>query len=286
MTPDQALAPLPEPYHRLYATLLATCEPDERIRGLWLSGSLARGVADAGSDLDLLVAVADDAYEDFARNWRSWLDSVTPTLLTKQIPAPILIFTSLTPEMCRVDGVFERVSQLPESRFRTRITVIDRDGLDDLIPLRVDGPGPDLDKIAGIMSEFWRVQAIFPFMINQRKDLLVARSGVDVSSQLLYELFVETNQPLPPMGVKQFSRRLTDEQRPILQAIPAYGADRDSLVIADLWVCDAMATHGRAAAERVGAVYPTELADAVRGFLGRTVEGPRQRAGETGQSSG
>ena len=286
MTPDQALAPLPEPYHRLYATVRATCEPDNRIRGLWLSGSLARGVADAGSDLDLLVALADDAYDEFVRDWRSWLDAVTPTLLTKQIPGQILIFTALTPEMCRVDGVFERVSQLPESRFRTRIPIIDRDGLDDLIPPLVDGPGPDPDKIAHIISEFWRIQAIFPFMINQRKDLLVARSGVDVSAQMLYDLFVETNQPLPPMGVKQFSSRLTDEQRPVLEAIPPYGADRDSLIIADLWVCDAMATHGRAAAERVGADYPTKLATAVREFLNRSVEGEGQRTGETGQSSG
>lgn len=286
MTPDQALAPLPEPYRRLYERVRQLCSADHRIRGLWLSGSLARGVADGGSDLDLLVALADDAYDDFVADWRSWLDAVTPTLLAKQVPAPILIFTALTPQMCRIDGVFERVSQLPESRFRTRITVLDRDGLDGVIPERVDGPGPDPDKIIGIISEFWRIQAIFPFMINERKDLLVARSGVELSSQLLYDVFVETNQPLPPMGVKQFSRRLTGEQRSVLEAIPPCSADRNSLIIADLWVCDAMATHGRAAAERVGAEYPTKLANAVREFLGRTCDGRDQRTGETGQSSG
>lgn len=286
MTPDQALAPLPEPYHRLYDRVLQVCEPDDRIRGLWLSGSLARGVADAGSDLDLLVALADDAYDDFVGDWRSWLGAVTETLLAKQVPAPILIFTALTPQMCRFDGVFERVGQLRESNFRTRITIMDRDGLDALIPARVDGPGPDPDKITGIISEFWRIQSIFPFMINERKDLLVARSGVDVSAQLLYDVFVESNQPLPPMGVKQFSRRLTDEQRQVLESIPAYGAERDSLMSADLWVCEAMATHGRGAAERVGAVYPMELANAVREFLGRTVADPGQRAGDSGQSSG
>lgn len=274
MTPAQALAPLPEPYHQLYDRVLQVCERDDRIRGMWLSGSLARGVADAGSDLDLLVALADDAYDDFAREWRSWLDSVTETLLAKPVPAPILIFTALTPQMCRIDGVFERVGQLPESNFRTRITIIDRDGLNALIPARVDGPGPDPDKITGIISEFWRIQSIFPFMINERKDLLVARSGVDVSAQLIYDLFVESNQPLPPMGVKQFSRRLTDQQRRVLESVPAYGADRDSLIAADLWVCDAMETYGRPAAERVGAGYPTKLANAVREFLARTVERP------------
>jgi len=286
MTPEQALARLPEPYHRLYERVVQVCSADDRVRGLWLSGSLARGVADAGSDLDLLVAVSDDAYDTFTADWRSWLESITPTLLAKQVPAGILIFTALTPRLCRLDGVFERVSQLPESPFRTRVTVFDRDGLDAGIPARVDGPGPDPDRIAMIISEFWRVQAIFPFMIDKRKDVLAAQSGVELSARLLYDLFVECNQPLPPMGVKQFSSRLTDDQRQVLESIPAYGADRASLITADRWICGAMARHGRAAAERAGADYPTALATAVGDFLDRTVGGAAQRAGDIGQSSG
>lgn len=286
ITSEDALAPLPAAYRQLYDRVCTICGSDERIRGLWLSGSLARGSADAGSDLDLLVALADDAYDGFVSDWRNWLDSVTPTLLAKQISRSTLIFTALTPQMCRIDATFERVGQLPQSPYRTRITVIDRDGLDALIPQRVDGPGPDRDKIAMIISEFWRVQAIFPFMINERKDLLAARSGVELSVRMLYDVFVESNQPLPPMGVKQFSSRLTSDQRAVLEAVPAFGADAGSLIMAELWACDVMATRGRAAAERVGVEYPADLATAVREFLGRTVEGSAQRAGVTGQSSG
>lgn len=271
ITPDEALAPLPEPYHQLYQRVLAICEPDERFRGLWLSGSLARGTADAGSDLDLVVALADDVYDGFVGTWRSWLDGVTPTLLVKRIPAEKLIFTALTPVMCRLDATFERVGDLPESPFRTRVRVIDRDGLTDRIPQRVDGPGPDPGKITAIISEFWRIQAIFPFMINDRKDLLVARSGVNASAQLLYDVFVEANQPLPPMGVKQFSSRLTADQRSVLESLPAFGCDPESMITADLWVTDAMATHGRAAAEQSGAEYPQALGTAVRQFLDRSL---------------
>ena len=274
ITAEQALAPLPDPYHQLYERVLAVCEPDQRIRGLWLSGSLARGTADPGSDLDLLFALADDSYDQFVAGWRDWLEALTPTLLVKQPPRPILIFTALTPELCRMDGVFERVGDLPESPFRTRVTIIDRDGLDARIPARVDGPGPDVDKIAELLGEFWRVQAISAPMINGRKDLLAARSGLDLSIQLLYEMFVETNQPLPPMGVKQFSARLTADQRAVLEAIPAYGADAATLITAGRAVVEAMATHGRAAAERVGAVYPEDLARAVRTGLERDLPLP------------
>lgn len=275
LSPDEALAPLPEAYQRLYAQVRTFCEPDQRIRGLWLSGSLARGTADAGSDLDLLLAVRDDDYPSFVEGWQAWLGKLTPTLLARQIPAgDRLIVTSLTPEMCRLDAVVERTGDLPESPFRTRITVFDRDDLDATVPKIVNGPGPDHDKINETISEFWRIQAIFPSMINDRQDLLVARSGVDVSAQLLYDLFVETNQPLPPMGVKQFSSRLTVRQRKILEAIPAFGADAETLIVADRWIVDAMAIHGRAAAEQVGAKYPEELATAVRRYLDQALARP------------
>jgi hypothetical protein len=272
LTAEDALAPLPETYHQLYDRVLAVCEPDERIRGLWLSGSLARGNADAGSDLDLLLAVADEAYDAFAADWQNWLDTMTPTLLTKRVPsASILIITSLTPAMCRLDIVAERVGALAETPFRTRIPVIDRDGLTTGLPEQAAGAGPDPGKINNLLSEFWRVQAISPAMINDRRDFLVARAGVDLSVRLLLDLFVETNQPLPPMGAKRINSRLTDQQRSILEAVPAYGADAESLVAAGLWLCHAMATHGRAAAEGVGADYPEELATAVQGYLARTI---------------
>ncbi|WP_195909301.1 nucleotidyltransferase domain-containing protein [Microlunatus sp. Gsoil 973] len=272
LTVEDALAPLPETYHQLYRQVLAVCEPDERIRGLWLSGSLARGNADGGSDLDLLLAVDDDAYETFAAEWQEWLATATPTLLAKRIPAAaVLIVTSLTPQMCRLDVVAERVGALADSPFRTRVAVFDRDGLNAGIPDQVDGPGPDRDKINNLVSEFWRVQSISPAMINDRKDFLVARSGVDLAARLLLDLLIESNQPLPPMGAKRFNSQLTEEQRRILQAVPAYRADPESLVAAGLWLCDAMATHGRAAVERVGAQYPEELAAAVQDHLARTI---------------
>ena len=62
-------------------------EADERVRAMWLSGSLGRGDADAMSDLDLIVAVADDALPEFAAQWQDWLagdhadaDRVVPAL--------------------------------------------------------------------------------------------------------------------------------------------------------------------------------------------------------------
>lgn len=47
----EPLAALPDSYRPLFESLLAVCENDPRIRALWLSGSLAKGTADGGSDV-------------------------------------------------------------------------------------------------------------------------------------------------------------------------------------------------------------------------------------------
>jgi len=62
----EPLAALPDSYRPLFESLLTVCENDPQVRALWLSGSLARGTADAGSDLDTIIAVCDQDFEDFA----------------------------------------------------------------------------------------------------------------------------------------------------------------------------------------------------------------------------
>lgn len=270
--PESALAALPPAYHRLYRRVVEVAEADHRIRGLWLSGSLARGTADAGSDLDLVLAIADDCFAEFLAGWRDWLGGIAPILVAEEIPRTELIFYALTKDLCRIDGVLEPVERLSRSPHRTRIPVIDRDGLDRLVAEPEPGSGPDPDLITGMITEFWRQQAIFPAMLDGRRDLLVALAGVHTAGQLLYDVFVESNQPLPPMGVKHFRSRLTREQYRILQELPAVSADRLLLIIADTAVRRAMQTAGRAAAERVGAQYPDELAQTVDGFVSRVLQ--------------
>src|SRR6202035_3248821 len=68
-----ALAALPEGYGPLFDRAAAVFEADGRVRAMWLHGALARGQADAASDLDISVAIADDGFDGFAASWRGWL---------------------------------------------------------------------------------------------------------------------------------------------------------------------------------------------------------------------
>jgi len=262
-----ALEPLPAGYQALFSRLLTVVREDERFRAFWLSGSLARGVADAGSDLDVILAVRDEDFEAYAESWRDWLATVTRTLLARQIPNLPGSFYSLTTECLRLDVVAEPVGRLPTTPFRRRIAVVDRDGLDAQVPPPVDREGPDLERMAFLVEEFFRTLANFPPAVLAREDWLLGIMGVQGNRQMLYDLFVQANQPLPPMGVKQWSSKLTPEQRSVLEALPPLDVVPAVLVEAMRATADAWQTAGRATLEAAGVAWPAELSSATRAYF-------------------
>src|SRR5581483_10115528 len=124
-----ALAALEAGYDELFARLAGAGAADERVRGMWLSGSIARGDADIASDLDVLLAISDDGFDAFAAGCRDWIAAITPTLIAQPLPFAPACFTCVTPARLRFDLVSERVSDLPRTIFPTRALVFDRDGL-------------------------------------------------------------------------------------------------------------------------------------------------------------
>jgi hypothetical protein len=61
-----SIAAMPVEYQPLLVELRDVLERDPRFLALFLGGSIGRGVADAGSDLDLLVTVADADFDAVA----------------------------------------------------------------------------------------------------------------------------------------------------------------------------------------------------------------------------
>ncbi len=53
---------------------------DERVRILWLTGSLAKGTADAQSDVDLRAAVRVEDFATIGQWWQDLLDQLAPTI--------------------------------------------------------------------------------------------------------------------------------------------------------------------------------------------------------------
>jgi hypothetical protein len=253
------LAALPAGYVRLYDRLVSVVAADDRIRAMWLGGSVARGVADLGSDLDVLLAVRDDALTAFADGWRDWLASLTPILLSRDLPGHPGSFFATTHECLRLDVIVETVSILRQTPYRERLPVLDPDDLTLAVPEPEPAKGPDPDRIAAIVEEFYRQQVIFPAAVVARRDWLLGVVGVQNTHLMLYQLLVATNEPLPPMGIKQWSSRLTPWQRTLLTDLPQPRADRESVTEAMRAVRHVFRTTGRDRVLALGFPWPDDV---------------------------
>jgi hypothetical protein len=266
MQPDEVLARLPDGYHALFQRVVETCQQDERVRAMWLGGSLARGDADQSSDLDVLIAVADDAFDEFAAGWRAWLDSITPTVIARALPFLPGSLYSVTPTMERLDIISERVSEVATTLHRVRLLAMDKDECNRLVPAVSPVPGPSAPTIASLIEEFFRDYAMFHTVVD-REDWLLGVEAINVIRGLLYRLFLESNAPLPVTGVKRWSEKLTREQRAVLESLPVAPPRRDEVILVHEAVSRAFVVNARDICECLAVEWPTVLDDCVCDYL-------------------
>jgi hypothetical protein len=260
---SRAIAPLEPGYAALLSRVEESMRDDERVRALWVAGSVGRGVADAGSDLDLVVTVVD--VHAFAEP-TVW--AVLDPVITTPIPGMPGCFAFTTREGLRVDVVLETPADVAASPYARRVRVFDRDGL--VLPVVDDEVGgPVVGRMQALVTEFLRQSAIFPAAVVAREDWLLGQVAVHNYRLMLYDLLTESNRPLPAMGIKQWSSRLTADQRELLARLPVADATKDSVVAAMGATRTALRTHGRAALERAGGVWPAEVDDAMAAYWTR-----------------
>lgn len=98
-------------YGALFDKAAARFAADDRVRAMWVHGAMARQAADAGSDLDISLAVRDDDFAAFAAEWESWLEVITPTVTARKISDGS--FYALTTACQRFDVTSEPVRAGP-----------------------------------------------------------------------------------------------------------------------------------------------------------------------------
>jgi hypothetical protein len=258
------LAALPPGYGPLFDRAAAVLAADDRVRAMWVHGAIARDAADAGSDLDLSVAVRDADFADFADAWPSWLADITPTISARPTAA-VRGFYALTPRCERLDVIVEPVGRLDGTVLTRRIVVFDRDGLDRLIPPPADPP-PDPATITYLIEETLRQAANFP-TVMVRADWLLGVIAVQQVQLFLYELFAESNKPQPPTGPKQWSFKLTQRQRQQLAVLPVAAPAEESVRHARHAAFTLFFAEVPAIAAAAGVRWPAELEASVRAYL-------------------
>src|SRR5262249_43245456 len=193
---------------------------------------------------------------------------ITPTVSRREMANMPGSFFALTPTCERIDVVTERVSDLSASKLTRRVTVFDRDGLTAQVPKPTD-PDANPEVIRYCVEETLRQAANFPIVLI-RQDWLMGVVAVQQIHYFLYELFTEANKPMPPTGPKQWSYKLTSEQRKALESLPVPQAERTSIIAARQAALRLFEEHASAVAQRHGVVWLSELAVAVHAYMKRS----------------
>jgi hypothetical protein len=262
------LRPMPQSYQVLLNRAAELFHADERVRAMWLHGAIARGAQDAGSDLDIDIAIRDTDFDAFTAESQIWWSQITPTVSRREIAHMPGSFFALTPTCERVDVITERVSALSTSQLRRRVTVFDRDGLTALVP-GPDDPPPQPHVLQYCIEEILRQAANFPVVLI-RHDWLMGVVAVQQIHLLLYELFTEANKPLPPTGPKQWSFKLSTQQRQALERLPIPQAESASIIAARQVALRFFEDQAAGVAQRNDVAWPGELADAVHAYMKRS----------------
>ena len=116
------------------------------------------------------------------------------------------------------------------------------------------------------IEEAVRQAANFPTVLV-REDWLLGVVAVQQVHQFLYSLFVEDNKPQPPTGPKQWSFKLSERHRRLLEALPVPQPERASVLEARQAALSALFQEAPLIAARNGVEYPHVLVDAVQSFL-------------------
>lgn len=243
-------------YGEIFDRVVAAAESDERVRAAWLYGSVAVGLADVASDLDLLLTVADDDRDDFVGGLEEWLAPLVPSVLTRSW-APTVV-SVVTPEGLRVDVAVEAVSAVATSVIRDRELVFEREPFAAVAPAPDPPAGPNPAAIQWLVDRFLRDVAMTE-VLTTRDDWLLGIESVNHVRLVLYQLFVEANQPLPPYGMKGWSAKLTPEQRTSLESLPPAAATRDSVLGAKRATLDLFLAQAPRIAEAAGVRWPEAL---------------------------
>ena len=244
-------------------------EPDQRIRGLFLSGSFGKGVADAWSDVDLLAVVPADQHEALAADWRKTLETIVPIVFFNRLPWA-LVLNAITDGWLRIDLDVAAPDRLHGRAQDTLKPLIDRDGLFAALPATLPDRGPDPRRVAGTISEFIRVLGL-AHVADGRREYELAVTGYGMLRRMLSDILVAEMGKGDTGGALHLSRLIDAERMAILTSLPSPDATRDSVLAANNAVARVFFPRAKALAATLAIDWPQSFEDATRANLTRVL---------------
>lgn len=251
-----------EDQQRLLDALQALLAAESDVEAAWLAGSLGAGTGDAFSDVDLLVLARGHSADAVSSILESKLPQIAQPVLVKR-PSPGVL-SVVTDDWARFDLSVIEASDLSRYDAR-RLKCLFNHG-DRAPPHQPDAPyRTSPDRLSALVTEFLRVWGLAAVVVG-RGEYVVGLSGVSLLQGMTIDLMLEENEvPLWKRGgALRRNPLLTTEQRQALEALPAFRADRDSVIAGHAALAALFLPRARRLAARIEAPWPEALEAATR----------------------
>lgn len=240
---------------QLIDRLIAIFGDDDRIRTLHLSGSMATGENDELSDVDTIVGVRPEHFDEVFSTWPQIAAQFGTVLHLQNLPGTPIINQILEPwlrwDVTLADAT--QVATLPSNLVRT---VFDKDQVGLSAP-EPKGQVPS-EVVEGVTREFVRVMGLLPVVVG-RDDVVTGMAGANLVRQLTLQLFTMIADGSQPGGALRAKRVLRPDDYATLAALPVAGPDMPSIIAAHQACWGVFLPRAQ---QVLGDAFPTQLVQA------------------------
>jgi len=232
LSQDDAGTPAFSALHAFAERAAAALQQDDRVRVLWLTGSLAAGTADSHSDVDLRAAVQAEDFTQIEACWPELIDRIGPTVWRRRWPGPPheAITSAITIDYMRFDLVIQSVADTQPRSLDALRVLFDKDGIAQRFNLAYPMQQNPLASLSYVVDEFIRLLGMLPIVVG-RDDIPIAMEGqMGCHSLLISLLMIENGMDRMAMGKRHVAKFLTDEQRDLLANIPPLAPTMESII--------------------------------------------------------
>ena len=242
-------------------------EPLPGLGSAFLGGSHGRDEADAFSDVDVYVVVADaDDIADLLPRLEQSVDEISPILFKKVLPNARTI-NCITTDWLRFDLTVVSGIELAFAAPPATKPQFDRLGLAEALSATpVSAPAPTADALLDVVNEFTRVLGL-SMVVKGRDDLVVAQTGTNLLRDMLIRTMAMENAPQPRRGVLSLRRDLTPDQVAVLLDLPPLGATWPSIFARTKAIAAQFFPRARTLAEELDAPWPETFERVTRKLL-------------------
>ena len=231
---------------------------EDRVRLLWLTGSLAAGTSDAQSDVDLRLAVREEDFATVGQWWQDLIDLVAPTVWKRRWPGPPseAILGAITTDYLRFDLVVQSVTDTQPRRLEAAQLIFDKDGIAEHFALTSATPSDPFANLPVLVEEFIRLLGMLPIVV-ERNDVPMGMEGqLALHSLFISVLLLENGIDRATTGKRHVVAYLTAEQRSILAQVPTLAPTMESVIEGRLAYGRLFLPRARRLMEAQGQAYP------------------------------